>query len=60
MGRHNIRGIISENTVKNCIYGILLQGRVEKTKVTGNIVSGSKKVNVGSTATFNNNIIKDN
>ncbi|UKY87649.1 right-handed parallel beta-helix repeat-containing protein [Elizabethkingia anophelis] len=53
-------GIISENTVKNCIYGILLQGRVEKTKVTGNIVSGSKKVNVGSTATFNNNIIKDN
>lgn len=46
--------------MKNCIYGILLQGRVEKTKVTGNIVSGSKKVNVGSTATFNNNIIKDN
>jgi hypothetical protein len=51
---------ISNNLVKNCIYGILLQGRVGDSRIFDNFVICSEKVNIASTALLKGNRIFNN
>lgn len=52
--------VVEQNVIRDCTYGIVLQGRVENTKVRNNTVAQCKQGGILSTAILGGNIVEAN